>query len=225
MWGYELTALARRSEVDESLDERKEEGIDFEESFAPVAKLEAVRMFIAYVAHKNFTIFQMDVKTAFLNGPLKEEVYVSQPDGFVEPDFPDHVYKLKKVMYGLKQAPRACCDLISTTMATAKLDADLQGTSTDQMKYHSMIGGLMYLTVGRPDIEFATFVCARYQARPTDSDFELIEYSDADYAAMTTVKAHLGHIISGRKLVNWSSKKQDCTATSTAKAEYVSLSA
>ncbi|GKD50770.1 retrovirus-related pol polyprotein from transposon TNT 1-94 [Tanacetum coccineum] len=145
----------------------EEEGIDFEESFAPVAKLEAVRMFIAYVAHKNFTIFQMDVKTAFLNGPLKEEVYVSQPDGFVEPDFPDHVYKLKKVMYGLKQAPRACCDLISTTMATAKLDADLQGTSTDQMKYHSMIGGLMYLTVGRPDIEFATFVCARYQARPT----------------------------------------------------------
>ncbi|GJZ86066.1 retrovirus-related pol polyprotein from transposon TNT 1-94 [Tanacetum coccineum] len=75
------------------------------ELFAPVACLEAVRMF---VAHKNFTIFQMDVKTAFLNGPLKEVVYVSQPDGCVNPDFLDHVYRLKKALYGLKQAPRAC---------------------------------------------------------------------------------------------------------------------
>ncbi|GJT90422.1 retrovirus-related pol polyprotein from transposon TNT 1-94 [Tanacetum coccineum] len=86
---------------------RQEEGINFEESFAPVAPLEAVHMFIAYVAHKNITIFQMDVKTAFLNGPLKEEVYVSQPEGFIDPEFPDHVYRLKKALYGLKQAPRA----------------------------------------------------------------------------------------------------------------------
>ncbi|GKA27579.1 retrovirus-related pol polyprotein from transposon TNT 1-94 [Tanacetum coccineum] len=85
-----------------------EEGIDFEESFAPVARLEVVRMFIAFAAHKNITIFQMDVKTAFLNGPLKKEVYVSQPDGFVDLYFPDHVYRLKKALYGLKQAPRAC---------------------------------------------------------------------------------------------------------------------
>ncbi|GJT26696.1 retrovirus-related pol polyprotein from transposon TNT 1-94 [Tanacetum coccineum] len=70
---------------------KQEEGIDFEESFAPVARLEAVRMFIAYAAHKNITIFQMDVKTAFLNGPLKEEVYVSQPEGFIDPELPDHV--------------------------------------------------------------------------------------------------------------------------------------
>ncbi|GKC76159.1 retrovirus-related pol polyprotein from transposon TNT 1-94 [Tanacetum coccineum] len=80
----------------------REEGINFEESVALVARLKAVRMFIAYVTHKNFTIFQMDVKIAFLNGLLKEEVYVSQPDGFVDPDFPDHVYKLKKALYGLK---------------------------------------------------------------------------------------------------------------------------
>ncbi|GJX13866.1 retrovirus-related pol polyprotein from transposon TNT 1-94 [Tanacetum coccineum] len=86
---------------------KQEEDINFEESFALVSRLEVVRMFIAYAAHKNITIYQMDVKTAFLNGPLKEEVYVSQPEGFIDPEFPDHVYKLKKALYGLKQAPRA----------------------------------------------------------------------------------------------------------------------
>ncbi|GJX92331.1 copia protein [Tanacetum coccineum] len=133
----------------------------------------------AYAAHKNITIFQMDVKTAFLNGPLKEEVYVSQPEGFIDLEFPDH-----------------------------RLDADLQGTPTDQTTYRRMIGGLMYLISSRPYIAFATFVCARYQARPTikhlkevkrifwylrqsynmglwypkDSGLELIAYSDADHA-------------------------------------------
>ncbi|GJS76473.1 retrovirus-related pol polyprotein from transposon TNT 1-94 [Tanacetum coccineum] len=91
----------------------QEEGIDFEESFAPVARLEAVRIFVAYAAHKSFPIYQMDVKTAFLNGPLKEEVYVAQPDGFVDPDHPDKVYRLRKALYGLKQAPRAWYDELS----------------------------------------------------------------------------------------------------------------
>ncbi|GJR09443.1 retrovirus-related pol polyprotein from transposon TNT 1-94 [Tanacetum coccineum] len=91
----------------------QEEGIDFEESFAPVARLEAVRIFVAYAAHKSFPIYQMDVKTAFLNGPLKEEVYVAQPDGFIDPDHPDKVYRLRKALYGLKQAPRAWYDELS----------------------------------------------------------------------------------------------------------------
>ncbi|GJS27493.1 retrovirus-related pol polyprotein from transposon TNT 1-94 [Tanacetum coccineum] len=86
---------------------KQEEGIDFEESFALVAHLEAVRMFIAFAAHMNITIFQMNVKTAFLNSPLKEEVYVSQPEGFIDSEFPNHVYRLKKALYSLKQAPRA----------------------------------------------------------------------------------------------------------------------
>nr|GFC73685.1 putative Gag-Pol polyprotein [Tanacetum cinerariifolium] len=76
--------------------------VDFEESFAPVARLEAVRLFIAYAAHKSFTVYQMDVKTAFLYGPLKGEVYVNQPDGYVDPYHPDKVYRLKKALYGLK---------------------------------------------------------------------------------------------------------------------------
>nr|GFB63280.1 hypothetical protein [Tanacetum cinerariifolium] len=86
---------------------RQEEGLDFEESFAPVARMEAIRIFLAYAAHKSFTVFQMDVKTAFLHGSLKEDVYVCQPEGFIDADHPSHVYKLKKALYGLKQAPRA----------------------------------------------------------------------------------------------------------------------
>ncbi|GJY18166.1 retrovirus-related pol polyprotein from transposon TNT 1-94, partial [Tanacetum coccineum] len=92
---------------------RQEEGLDFEESFAPVARLEAIRIFLANGASKNMTVYQMDVKTAFLNGELKEEVYVSQPEGFVDPDRPHHVYRLKKALYGLKQAPRAWYDTLS----------------------------------------------------------------------------------------------------------------
>nr|GEU31132.1 hypothetical protein [Tanacetum cinerariifolium] len=93
---------------------RQEEGIDFEEFFAPVTRLEAIRIFLAYVAHKNMIVYQMDVKTAFLNGNLREEVYVSQPDGFVDQDNPNHVYKLKKALYGLKQAPRTWYDMLSS---------------------------------------------------------------------------------------------------------------
>nr|GEY81550.1 hypothetical protein [Tanacetum cinerariifolium] len=87
---------------------RQEEGINFEESFAPVARMEAIRIFLAYATHKSFTVFQMDVKTAFLHGSLKEDVYVCQPKGFIDADHLSHVYKLKKALYGLKQAPRAC---------------------------------------------------------------------------------------------------------------------
>nr|GEW33465.1 retrovirus-related Pol polyprotein from transposon TNT 1-94 [Tanacetum cinerariifolium] len=95
---------------------RQEEGIEFEESFAPVARLEAIRIFLAYAAHKNMVVYQMDVKNTFLNGNLREEVYVSQPDGFVDPGNPNYVYKLKKALYGLKQAPHAWYDMLSSFM-------------------------------------------------------------------------------------------------------------
>nr|GEY24630.1 retrovirus-related Pol polyprotein from transposon TNT 1-94 [Tanacetum cinerariifolium] len=93
---------------------RQEKGIEFEESFAPVARLEAIWIFLAYAAHKNMVVYQMDVKTAFLNGNLREEVYGSQPDGFVDQDNPIHVYKLKKALYELKRAPRAWYDMSSS---------------------------------------------------------------------------------------------------------------
>nr|GFC50868.1 copia protein [Tanacetum cinerariifolium] len=84
----------------------QQEGIDYDEMFAQVARIEAIRLFLAYDAHMDFTVFEMDEKTSFLNGFLKEEVYVSQPLGFVSKKYPDHVYALNKALYGLKQAPR-----------------------------------------------------------------------------------------------------------------------
>ncbi|GJY13740.1 retrovirus-related pol polyprotein from transposon TNT 1-94 [Tanacetum coccineum] len=104
---------------------RQEEGIDFEESFAPIARIEAIRIFITNAASKNMTIYQMDVKTTFLNGELKEEVHVSQPEGFVDPNHPTHVYRLKKALYGLKQDdiifaltdPKAC-DIFSNEISS-----------------------------------------------------------------------------------------------------------
>nr|GEW71089.1 hypothetical protein [Tanacetum cinerariifolium] len=108
IYKYALTQSYWIEAMQEELNgfERLEEGVDFEESFAPVARLEAIRIFLAYTAHKNMVVYQMDVKTAFLNGNLREKVYVSQPDGFVDLDNPNHVYKIKKALYGLKQAPR-----------------------------------------------------------------------------------------------------------------------
>nr|GEX84519.1 hypothetical protein [Tanacetum cinerariifolium] len=105
----------------------QEDGIDFEESFAPVSTLDAIRIFLVYVAHKNMVVYQMDVKTAFLNGNLWEEVYVSQLDGFVDPDNSNHVYKLKKALYGLKQAPHAWYDMLSSFL----LSQDFSNGSVD----------------------------------------------------------------------------------------------
>nr|GEX66304.1 hypothetical protein [Tanacetum cinerariifolium] len=119
----------------------QEEGVDFKESFAPVARLEAVLIFIAYAAHKSFLIFHMDVKTAFLNGPLKEEVHVSQPERFVEPGHPKKVYRLRKALYGLKQAPRAWYDELSKFLTSKGFTKGLQihqspsGIFINQAKY------------------------------------------------------------------------------------------
>ncbi|GKB23706.1 retrovirus-related pol polyprotein from transposon TNT 1-94 [Tanacetum coccineum] len=131
---------------------RQEEGIDFEESFAPVARLEAIRIFLAFAAHMNMVIYQMDVKTAFLNGNLREEVYVSQPDGFVDPDKPNHVYKLKKALYGLKQAPRAWYDMLSSFL----LSNDFSKGSVDPTLFIRREGNdLILVQIYVDDIIFA----------------------------------------------------------------------
>nr|GEZ77034.1 retrovirus-related Pol polyprotein from transposon TNT 1-94 [Tanacetum cinerariifolium] len=131
---------------------RQEEGIDFEESFAPVARLEAIRISLAYAAHRNMVIYQMDVKTAFLNGNLREDVYVSQPDGFVDPDNPNHVYKLKKALYGLKQAPRAWYDMLSSYI----LSQDFSKCSVDPTLFTRKNGNdLLLVQIYVDDIIFA----------------------------------------------------------------------
>nr|GEV36594.1 hypothetical protein [Tanacetum cinerariifolium] len=220
----------------------QEEGIDFEESFAPVARIEAIRIFIANAAHKNMTIYQMDVKTAFLNGELKDEVYVSQPEGFVYQDNPSHVYKIKKALYGLKQAPHACqskyaseivkqygltsTDSVDTLMIkNKKLDKDLQGKPVDATLYRVMIGSLMYLTANRPDLIYVgTINMGLWYSK--DTDMSLTTYADADHeGCQDTRRSTSGSAqFLGDKLVSWSSKKQKSTDISSTEAEYISLS-
>ncbi|KAD3640040.1 hypothetical protein E3N88_29263 [Mikania micrantha] len=332
----------------------QEEGIDYDETFAPVARLEAIRLFLAYAALHKLKVFQMDVKSAFLYGKIKEEVYVCQPTGFEDNKHPDWVYKLDKALYGLKQAPRAWYDTLSTFLlknnftrgsidktlfiknvgqhkllvqiyvddiifassdpklcadftelmtknfemsamgelqfflglqikqnpdgifihqskytkellkkfdlqnckpcsnpmsSTTQLDADLKGNSVDETLYRCMIGSLMYLTASRPDIMFATCVCARFQAAPKESHLiavkrifrylqgtqslgiwystghscKLVAFSDSDYAGckLSRKSTSGGCQFLGNCLVSWQCKKQTSVATSTAEAEYI----
>ena len=98
----------------------QEEGIDYEETFTPVARLESIRIFMAYAAHKNFEGYQMDVKCAFLNGELEETVYVEQPPCFLNEKYPDHRYILDKAVYCLKQAPRAWYETLTRFLKMLK---------------------------------------------------------------------------------------------------------
>ncbi|KAJ9562965.1 hypothetical protein OSB04_008125 [Centaurea solstitialis] len=306
------------------------------------------------IPHKNMKVFQMDVKCAFLNGELQEVVYVEQPEGFVDPKYPEHVYVLDKALYGLKQAPRAWYETLtiyllgsgykkgtvdptlflrrsgnhltvvqiyvddiifastnpesciefeqtmksrfqmsmmgeltfflglqvrqtpqgifinqskythdilkrfdftgpksaSTPMSTSfQLDADLSGNPVDQKVYCAIIGSLLYLTASRPDIMFATCVCARFQCEPReshlgavkrilkylkgtpnfglwypkDSGFELTAFTDSDHAGCKLNRKSTSGACQflGDKLVSWSSRKQNCVSLSTAVAEYV----
>nr|GFC38674.1 retrovirus-related Pol polyprotein from transposon TNT 1-94 [Tanacetum cinerariifolium] len=187
---------------------RQEEGINFEESFAPVARLEAIRIFLAYAAYKNMVVYQMDVKTAFLNGKLREEVYVKS---------------LKK--YGFES-----CDLVDTPLVEkSKLDEDREGKAVDLSHYRSMIGTLLYRTASRPDLQFAIYMCARYQARPTekhDSSVALIAFADTDHTGCQDTRRSTSGSVQflGERLISWSSKRQKSAAISSTEAEYIALS-
>ncbi|KAD4180484.1 hypothetical protein E3N88_29075 [Mikania micrantha] len=332
----------------------QEEGIDYDETFAPVARLEAIRLFLAFAISHNIKVYQMDIKSAFLYGTIKEEVYVCQPPGFDDVHHPDWVYKLDKALYGLKQAPRAwydtlsqfllsnkfsrgtidktlfikrvdkelllvqiyvddiifgstkqsmCeqfsklmsskfemsalselktflglqvkqnphgtfihqskyvkdllnkfdmndCKIISTPMATSPgICSDDNGEPVDQTLYRCMIGSLMYLTASRPDIMYATCVCARYQSAPKQSHLsfvkrilrylkgtpvlgiwypanqicKLVGFTDSDYAgcSLTRKSTSGGCQFFAGCLVSWQSKKQTSVSNSTAEAEYI----
>ncbi|GJW34162.1 retrovirus-related pol polyprotein from transposon TNT 1-94 [Tanacetum coccineum] len=186
---------------------RQEEGINFEESFAPVARLEAIRIFLAFAAHMNMVVYQMDVKTAFLNGNMQEEVYVSQPDGFVDPDNPNHVYKLKKALYGLKQAPRAWYDMLSSFL----ISQDFSKGSVDPTLFICREGKeLLLVQIYVDDIIFAASTPELY----------------ADHVGFQDTRRITSHSMQflGDRLVSWSSKRQKSAAISSTEAEYIALS-
>nr|GFA20497.1 uncharacterized mitochondrial protein AtMg00810-like [Tanacetum cinerariifolium] len=201
---------------------RKEEGIDFEESFAPVARIEAIRIFIANAASKNMTIYQMGVKIAFLNDELKEEVMDS------------------------------CDPVDTPMVDQLKLNEDPLGIPADQTRFRGMVGSLMYLTASIPDLVFAVCMCARYQASPTkkhlealkrvfwylrgtinwglwypkDTAIALTAYADADHAGCQDTRRSTPESAQflGDKFVTWSLKEQRSTAILTTEAEYIAMS-
>nr|GEU30231.1 integrase, catalytic region, zinc finger, CCHC-type, peptidase aspartic, catalytic [Tanacetum cinerariifolium] len=177
---------------------RQEEGIDFEESFTPVAQIEAIKIFIANATYKNMTVYQMEVKTAFLNGVLSKDVYVSQLEGVVDQDHTNHAYRLKKALYGLKQASRACDPVDTLMVERTKLDEDPHGIPVGLTRYRSM--------------------------SPKEADIELIAYADHVGCHDTRRSTSDSAQFLGNKLVSWSSEKQKSFAISTKKVEYIPLS-
>ncbi|GJS48969.1 retrovirus-related pol polyprotein from transposon TNT 1-94 [Tanacetum coccineum] len=227
----------------------QEKGIDYDKTFTPVARMEAIRIFLAFATYMNFIVFQMDVKSVFLNGKLKKEVYVKQPLDFESSEFPDSVCKLDKTLYGLKQAQKACSSVKKPMVLPNNLGPGLAGKPINETLYRGMIGYLMYLTATRPDIKFSTCLCATYQSSPKELyltivkkifrylkgtpslglwypmclGFNLKGYSDSDYAGcnMDKKRTSCACQILGGKLVCWSAKKQQSVAMSSTEAEYV----
>nr|GEU33326.1 putative ribonuclease H-like domain-containing protein [Tanacetum cinerariifolium] len=216
----------------------QEEGIDYEEVFAPVAKIQAIRLFLAYASFIGFMVYQMDVKSAFLNGTIKEEVYVCQPPGFKDPDYPDKVYKVVKAVYGLHQAPGAWYE----TLANYLLENGFQKGKIDQtlfIKRKKMIfcwfrwkSTSIPIDTEKPllkDLNVKRIF--RYLKGkphlglwyPKDSPFNLVAYSDSDYvrASLDRKSTTGGCQFLGCRLISWQCKKQTVVATSSTEAEYV----
>nr|GEW34954.1 hypothetical protein [Tanacetum cinerariifolium] len=250
-----------------------EEGIDYEEVFAPVARIKVIRLFLAYASFMGFKVYQMDVKSAFLYGTIEEEVYVCQPPGFEDPDHPDKVYKVVKALYGLHQALRAWYEtlanyLLKNGFQRGKIDQTLfikkqkgdillmssmgeitfflglqvkqkkDGIFISQDKYVAEILKKFGLTKGKSastpidtkkpllkdhdgeDVYGKPHLGLWY---PKDSPFDLVAYSDSDYASASLDKKSTteGCQFLGCRLISWKCKKQTVVATLSTKAEYV----
>nr|GFA30631.1 hypothetical protein [Tanacetum cinerariifolium] len=211
---------------------RQEEGIDFEESFTPVARLEAIRIFLAYAAHKNMVVYQMDVKTSFLNGNLREEVYVSHLDEFVDQDNPNHVYKLKKALYGLKQAPRAWYDMLSSFL----ISQDFSKGLVDPTLFIRRNGNDLLLKYGFKSCDPVYTPMVEKSKLDEDKEGKAVDlshyrvaltaFADADHAGcQDTHRSTSGSVqFLGERLISWSSKRQKSAAISSTKAKYITLS-
>nr|GEU75165.1 putative ribonuclease H-like domain-containing protein [Tanacetum cinerariifolium] len=182
----------------------QEERIDYDEVFSPVTRIEAIRLFLAYASFKDFVVYQMDVKSAFLYEEIEEEVYVCQPPVFEDLDFPDRVYKVEKALYGLHQAPRAWYETLSTYL----LDNGFQRWKIDKTLFIKR-----YLK-GQPKLGLWYL---------KDSPFDLVAYTDNDYAgASLDRKSTIGGCqFLGCRLISWQCKKQTVVANFIIEAGYV----
>ncbi|GKD83884.1 retrovirus-related pol polyprotein from transposon TNT 1-94, partial [Tanacetum coccineum] len=205
----------------------QEEGINYDEVFALVDRIEAIRLFLAYASYKDFVVYKMDMKSAFLYGKIEEEVYVCQPVGFEDLDFPNRVYKVEKALYGLHQAPKACDVKQHTYGKTHKpLVKDADGEDIDEHIYRSMIGLLMYLTSSRPDIIFVVCVCARFQVNPKVSHLHAVKriFRYLKGASLDR-KSTIGDCqFLGCRLISWQCKKHTVVVNSIIEAEYIAAS-
>nr|GEU95829.1 hypothetical protein [Tanacetum cinerariifolium] len=230
--------------------EADEEVIDYDEVFAHVERIKAIRLFLAYASFMGFIVYQMDVKSAFLYGTINEEVYVIQPPGFHDPEFPTRLYKVEKAMYGLHQAPRAWyvyVDDILFGSSNPQLCREIEALMHEKFQMSAM--GELNFFLGLLDIMFAVYACARHQVTPKEchlhvvkrifrylkghlklglwylkeSLFDLVAYSDSDYGGATQdhKSTTRGCQFLGGRLISWQCKKHTIMATSTTEAEYV----
>ncbi|KAJ9544596.1 hypothetical protein OSB04_024303 [Centaurea solstitialis] len=165
----------------------QQEGIDYDETFAPVARIEVIRIFLAYAAHKNIKVFQMDVRSAFLNGAFHEEVYIEQPEGFVDPDFPDHVCILDKALYGLKQAPRAWYETLTNHLLSKGFK---RGTIDTTLFLKKEGDDLLLVQIYVDDIIFGSTnpeMCTKF-SKIMETEFEMSMMDELDFFLGIQVK-------------------------------------
>nr|GEX47157.1 retrovirus-related Pol polyprotein from transposon TNT 1-94 [Tanacetum cinerariifolium] len=186
----------------------QQEGIDYDETYAPVARLESIRILFAYACALDFKLFQMDVKSAFFNGFINEEVYMAQPSGFIDFAKLNHVYRLKKALYGLKQAPKAWPNIMFSVCLCARFQEDPKTSHLEAVKrIFRYVKGTMHLGLWYPK----------------GSGIEFIVYPDSDHAKDYVDQKNTSGVCTfmGCCLTSWFLKKQTALAISTIEAEYV----
>ncbi|GJW03828.1 putative ribonuclease H-like domain-containing protein [Tanacetum coccineum] len=178
----------------------QEEGIDYDEVFAPIARIEVTRLFLAYASFKDFMVYQMDIKSAFLYGKIEKEVYVCQPPGFEDPDFPDRVYKVEKALYGLHQAPRACSMGELTFFLGLQVKQKENGIFISQYKYVIEI----LKKFGFGDVKTASTPIETHKPLlkdANDEDYVLVKFWATAKAKTINGEVQIQALVDGKKVI------------------------